>query len=87
MVLEMFLPQILIVSLHVLHVVVMLSADGVNSKGFKCGLKGLGQIFCLEIHADGLSKHDWSGAIFGSNVWLSINKYWMKYENRGRQRG
>lgn len=61
----------------------MLSADGVNSKGFKCGLKGLGQIFCLEIHADGLSKHghDWSGVIFGSNVWLSINKYWMKYEN------
>lgn len=61
----------------------MLSADGVNSKGFKCGLKGLGQIFPYLIHADGLSKHghDWSGVIFGSNVWLSINKYCMKYEN------
>lgn len=55
----------------------------VNSESFERGLKGLTRIHCLEIHADSLSKHghDWPGVIFGSNAWLSINKYWMKSGN------
>lgn len=73
----------------------MLSADCVNSEGFKDlneDWKGFTQIFCLEICADSLSKrvHDWPGLIFGSNVALSINKTldeeW-KYESRGSRRG
>lgn len=40
-------------------------------------------MFCLEICAESLRKRgpDWPGVIFGSNVWLSMNKFWTKGGN------
>lgn len=46
-------------------------------------MKGLTQIFCLEMCADSSRErgHDWPGVIVGSKVWLSVNKVWRKSGN------